>query len=227
MVSALYPDSVGTGEHFFTRRLRWRLIGAWRWPLFVVLTVVDGLIIHWLPPNGAHAALIPGVIVSSFANLLLIGAIAPWIARRLAARQGRVTARDEFPPAHSDSVRVDRVAGVLLVLATLGLLVAGLGNQKVVVVAKGAEGRAAVAARAYVMAHAPREVRANFEGTADTIILTDGRLYRICGAYNDRRRAFCMFVDTTDKHHTVVTYDNDTEPNGERYPNSQSGGEGP
>src|SRR5947209_20163846 len=226
MVSALYPDSVGTGEHFFTRRLRWRLIGAWRWPLFVVLTVVDGLIIHALPPNGAHAALIPAVIVSSFANLILIGAVAPWIARRLAARHGQTTARDEFPPAHPDSVRVDRVAAVLLVLATLGLVVAGLGNQKVVVVAKGAEGRAALASRAYVMAHAPREVRANFEGTADTIILTDGRLYRICGSYNDRRRAFCMFVDTSDKHHTKVAYDNDTEPNGERYPNSQAG-EGP
>lgn len=226
MVSGVYPDSVGTGQHFFTRRLRWRLIGAWRWPLFVVLTVVDGLIIHALPPNGAHAALIPAVIVSSFANLILIGAIAPWIARRLAARHGQTTARDEFPPAHSDSVRVDRVAAILLVLATLGLVVAGLGNQKVVVAATAAQARAGAAARAYVDAHASREVRANFEGTADTIILSDRGYFRICGSYNDRRRAFCMFVDATDKHHTKVVYDHDTEPNGERYPNTQSG-EGP
>src|SRR5947209_5876906 len=126
MVSGKYPDGVGPGEHFFARRLRWRLLGAWRWPLFVVLTVADGLIIHALPPNGASAGLIPAVIVSSFANLLLIGAVAPWIARRLAARHGERPARDEFPPAASASVRVDRVAAALLLLATLGLVVAGL-----------------------------------------------------------------------------------------------------
>jgi hypothetical protein len=213
---------VGTGEHFFARRLRWRLIGAWRWPLFVALTAVDGVILHQLPPNGTRANLIPSIIVSSFANLLLIGAIAPWIARRLAARRGEVPAPAEFPPAHHGELRVDRVAAGLLVLATLGLLAAGLGNQKVVLAATDAQDRGAVAARAYVMAHAPAEVKSNFEGTASTIVLSDRGYFRICGSFNDRRRAYCMYVDSPDKHHTSVRYDPDTEPNGQLFPNSQS-----
>ena len=35
--------------------MRWRLIGAWRWPLFLVLTVADALIIRALPPAGTRA----------------------------------------------------------------------------------------------------------------------------------------------------------------------------
>ena len=33
-------------------RLRWRLRGAWLWPAFVALTIVDGVIGHMLPPAG-------------------------------------------------------------------------------------------------------------------------------------------------------------------------------
>ena len=50
------------------RRLRWRLLGAWRWPLFVVVTIADGLIIHALPPTGARFELVPAIVICSFAT---------------------------------------------------------------------------------------------------------------------------------------------------------------
>src|SRR4051812_17810009 len=34
------------------RRLRWRLRGAWQWPAFAVLTVVDALLVARLPFQG-------------------------------------------------------------------------------------------------------------------------------------------------------------------------------
>src|SRR2546425_7144516 len=80
-----YPAGVNTADRFWTRRLRWRLLGAWRWPLFVALTVADGFIAQALPPTGGSAQLVPSMIIASFSNLFLIGLVAPWLARRLAA----------------------------------------------------------------------------------------------------------------------------------------------
>src|SRR3954470_12783022 len=121
-----------TSEQFWVRRLRWRLIGAWRWPLFLVCTVVDAFIVHELPPAGTRALFFPALFIASFGNLFLIGAVAPWLARRLAARQGTAPA-ESFPPRDHHEILVDKVASVALIAATLGLVAAGLGNQKVVV----------------------------------------------------------------------------------------------
>src|SRR5947209_19761288 len=83
------------------RRLRWRLLGAWRWPLFVVVTIADGLIIHALPPTGARFELVPAIVICSFANLFLVGVIAPWLGRRTAANRGATAGAPAgtFPPA--------------------------------------------------------------------------------------------------------------------------------
>src|SRR5690349_22410226 len=99
--------------HFFARRLRWRLIGAWRWPLFFVCTVADAFIVHELPPTGTRVLFFPALFIASFGNLFLVGAVAPWIARRLAARQGTPPAAS-FPPANHFEVLVDKVAVITL-----------------------------------------------------------------------------------------------------------------
>ena len=39
-------------ESIRLRRLRWRLRGAWQWPVFAVLTVVDAVLIARLPFQG-------------------------------------------------------------------------------------------------------------------------------------------------------------------------------
>ncbi len=79
--------SVSSQERFWTRRLRWRLRGAWQWPVFAALTLVVGLIIHLLSPTGADVDLLLAVILASFGNLFLVGLVAPWLARRLLERQ--------------------------------------------------------------------------------------------------------------------------------------------
>jgi hypothetical protein len=207
-----YAQPVSTAERFWTRRLRWRLLGAWRWPLFGLLTFLDGLIVHWLPPAGARAMLIPALIVCSFANLFLIGAVAPWIARRLAARQGEQPATPTFPPANHVELLTDKVAAAALVLATVGLVAAGLGNRPVVVAATDRLERAGEAAKQYVAAHAPEEIRRNVDAL-NTYRLDDDGFFRMCVPYDDRLKAFCMFVDA-DPRPPLVRRDPDTRPNG-------------
>jgi hypothetical protein len=197
---------------FWPRRLRWRLIGAWRWPLFAVLTVADAAIVHWLPPTGGKALFFPSLFICSFANLFLIAVVAPWLARRIAARQGTpATAPATFPPAEHAEVVVDKVASAMLVLATVGLLVAGLGNRKVVVAETDRLARAGDAVRAYVDAHGTPEIKRNIETLNNHPTQEDG-FFRMCIAYDDRTKAYCMFVDANKRPPRVVP-DRDSRPN--------------
>ena len=196
-------------ERFWTRRLRWRLLGSWRWPVFGVLTLIDGLIVDALPPAGTNARLIPAIIIASFGNLILVGAVAPWLARALRARNERAQAAGE--PAPSFEITVDHVATVLMALAAIGLVAAGLGNRRVVVAATDEVEQGAIAARTYVDAHASPEVRRNFD-TLNTHRLKDGT-FRMCVSLDDRRRAYCMFVDSRPEPPSVKP-DPDRTPNG-------------
>jgi hypothetical protein len=196
-----------SSEVFWTRRLRWRLRGALMWPAFAVFTLGDGLLLHYLPPNRTGVKLIPALIIASFANLFLLGAVAPWIARRLVARERtayRHERRDPLPP----EVILDRTATILLGVAAVGLLAAGLGNRPVIVSETNATREAAQRARDFVAAHGTPQAKANIDD-ANTRRLADG-YFRICVNLNDRARAFCMFVDT--KKNTVVR-DPDSRPN--------------
>jgi hypothetical protein len=203
---------VSTAGGFWARRIRWRLLGAWRWPLFLVLTVLDALIVVWKPPNGREALFVPALVICSFANLFLIGAIAPWLARRLVARQGQHPPSPSFPPANHLELVTDRIASAVLALGAVGLVAAGLasGKPRVCVTARACHvGDAAVS---FVNAHAPPEVRRNID-TANSYRLGDAGLFRVCIEYNDRRRAYCMFVDASKKP-ISVRRDPDTRPNG-------------
>jgi hypothetical protein len=205
---------VSTADRFWARRLRWRLIGAWRWPLFLVLTVLDALIVHWLPPNGARALLVPALVLCGFANLFLIGAVAPWLARRMVARQGQPPPSSTFPPANHLELLTDRIASITLVLATAGVLVAGAGNHKVVVAATDRLARGGAAARDFALVHGPVDVRRNAAAAnINSHELEQDGLFRMCIPYDDPTRAFCMFVDASKKPPTVKP-DGDSRPNG-------------
>jgi hypothetical protein len=206
------PVTEPAAERFWTRRLRWRLLGSWRWPVFGLLTLIDGLIVKALPPAGTSARLIPAIIIASFGNLILVGAIAPWLSRALRARNDRAQAAGEAAP--SFEITVDHVATALMALATIGLVVAGLGNRRVVVAATDEVEQAAVAARSYVDGHASPEVQRNFE-TLNTHRLKDGT-FRMCVSLDDRRRAYCMYVDPRPAA-PKVTPDPDRTPNGKYF----------
>jgi hypothetical protein len=203
---------VSTAGGFWARRLRWRLIGAWRWPLFLLLTVIDALIVVWLPPNGTSALFVPALVICSFGNLFLIGAVSPWLARRIIARQGERPPSSTFPPANHLEVLTDRIAAVALLVGLAGLLITGAGNHRTAVCDTDRVCHVGDAARAFVDAHAPAEIRRNFE-LLDSRRLGDGSLFRSCVAYDDRRRAYCMFIDAGRKPPTVRP-DGDTRPNG-------------
>src|SRR3954454_21252766 len=64
-------------ESVFWPRLRWRMRGAWQWPAFAALTVVDALLIDRLPFQGDGPDAIGAVLVAGFANLLVVAVLAP------------------------------------------------------------------------------------------------------------------------------------------------------
>jgi hypothetical protein len=195
--------------------MRWRLLGAWRWPLFLAVTVLDALVVVWLPPTGARALFVPALVICSFANLFLIGAVAPWLARRTVARQGMAKPPSStFPPANHVELLTDRIASAVLVLGLLGLVVAGLGNHKVVVAATDRLARGGEAAREFAVIHGPADVRRNARAAdINSHELQQDGLFRMCIPYDDPTRAYCMYVDASRKPPTV-RLDHDSRPNG-------------
>ena len=189
-------------ERFWASRLRWRLRGAMQWPAFVLFTLLDAVVIAELPPSVIKEPnLIVGVLAATFGNLVLIGAVAPFLARRLAQRDADETGRE---------VLQDRTATVLLAVGLLACLVSGLANRPVVVSETEATEEVGRQLRAYVERSDSDELRRNLE-TANTIRLSDG-YFRVCIARDDRRRNLCLFVDT-DKDPTEVRRDPSAQPN--------------
>lgn len=185
----------------WARRLRWRLRGGSQWPAFAVLTIVDGVLLHLLPPLASAIALIPGIIIASFSNLFLVGAIAPFLARRMIA--GRRTAAGGEPPAAGHGlpaggppyeILLDRAATGLLVAGTLGLVAAGLASRPLIVSETEATELNARVVRTYTLGHAEPEYRRNLDA-ANTIRVAEG-YFRTCIPADDRRRNWCVFVDT-------------------------------
>jgi hypothetical protein len=183
---------MATGER--VRRLRWRLRGAWQWPAFVGLTGLDGVILHALPPTGTGVRLIPGLLLSALGNLFLLAVVAPWLTRRLTERAERARAAG-VEPGPPFEVVLSRTATGLLLGGAAGLVAAGLAARPAVISETEATAANARAVRAHVLEHGSEEVRRNLD-SANTIRLAEG-YFRTCIALDDRRRAYCVFVDTT------------------------------
>jgi hypothetical protein len=197
---------VNQEQRFWPARLRWRLRAATMWPAFVLVTLLDGVLLHLLPPIGTELPLIGGILMATFGNLVLIGSAAPFIARRIGARRPGPPAT----PQAAHEVLSDRVGTVLLLAGVAGVVAAGLGNREVVVSETNATTENARAVRAYVQRSGNPELRRNLE-TANTIKLGTG-YFRTCIAHDDRLRASCFYVDTT-KEPTEVIRDPSEEPN--------------
>src|SRR4051812_44874823 len=161
---------VSPDERFWPARLRWRLRGAWLWPAFVLFTVADGVLLHLLPPvrlgfTREGMTLVFGVIVATFANLVLVGAVAPWLARRLAERPATTAAGTlgSVPHPVRRELVLDRVGTALLAAGLIGVLAAGLGSREVVVADTNATETNAKLVRDYVQRTQSPELRRNLE----------------------------------------------------------------
>jgi len=201
--SSIYAPKVSSDDRFWAARMRWRLRGALQWPAFVLFTLLDGIVIAELPPSVIEEPnLIVGVLAATFGNLVLIGAVAPFLARRLARRDDLGTTERELLQ--------DRIATIALAIGLAACLVSGLANRPVIVSETEATEEVGRELKAYVERSESEELRRNLE-TASTIRLSEG-FFRTCIARDDRRRYFCLFIDT-DKEPTEVRRDPSAEPN--------------
>jgi hypothetical protein len=191
-------------ERVWHRRLRWRLRGAWQWPAFMALTVVDAVLLVLLPPyDGAPEHLFPGVLLAGFANLLALVLLAPPLGRALRRR------RPDLPRL----VASNYAGATLVVTITTLLAAAGLAHRSAEQAEDGRRQTVAAAMHAYVVEQAPEH--RDSVGAVD-IIRIDRDYYRACIPGDDSRHWFCLFV-TTDQHPPGVTRDTEEVSNSEAY----------
>jgi hypothetical protein len=165
-------------------RLRWRLSGAWLWPSFVVLTLVDAVIVHDLPLSGDYpeslvGAWLLGAILSLIGIAFLSGLLGRGV-RRLRPDMPKTVARN--------------YGGTLITLAvTLALLAGGLIHHPVVVADRAALQDAVARATAYIGDHAPASFQANLR-MLETFPVQEPLIYRSCVADTVDTRQYCVVV---------------------------------
>ena len=191
-------------ERVWHRRLRWRLRGAWQWPAFLALTVVDAVLLVLLPPyDGAPEHLFPGVVLAGSVNLVALVLLAPPLGRALRRR------RPDLP-----RMVASNYAGAALVAAlTAGLVAGGLAHRSAAHAEVGREQAVAAAVHAYVIEQAPEHRDAL--GAID-VIRIDRDYYRACIPGDDARHWLCLFV-STDQHPPGITRDTEEVSNSEAY----------
>ena len=187
-------------ERFWRSRLRWRMRGAWLWPVFLLLTPLEGILLSALPPyDGAPPGVIGGALLAGFANLFLIAVVAPLAGRRWRRRRPdrpRVVAADQ--------------AGTALLCGLAAVIVVACVLHRPAVAARRADAAAAyTAAHDYVLDRAPA-YEAGL-GAVDTLRLAEDA-YRVCVPGPVRGRWLCLYVDT-DQQPAGVRRDASMEPN--------------
>jgi hypothetical protein len=185
-------------------RLRWRLRGAWQWPTFGVLLVVDAVLLSVLPIAGDRGPdAFAAVVLALFFNLVAVAVLGPafgWLWRRRRPELPGVVARDR-----------GGTAGLVLVTAVLAGT--GIGHRSAVT-----DQREELAVQVLVVARYVghrtepeyRQYRAHLD-EMNTISLGAG-LYRTCVPGDDPARALCLFVHT-DEAPPGVTEDPSRAPN--------------
>jgi hypothetical protein len=202
---------VATAERFWTRRLRWRLLGAWRWPAFAIFTLVDAVLLHELGTGGVRLNIPVSLILASFGNIALLAAAD--VLARLAARRRAAPGEED---THLE-VEIDRGGIALLAIGAVGLAASGAATHHLIVSETNATTANARAVEAWVGRYGAATYRRNIE-TANTAKLADN-YFRTCIANDTRDRYLCLFVDTKKKPPQVVR-DSSAEPN----PPQQRGG---
>jgi hypothetical protein len=180
------------------RRLRWRLRGAWQWPVFAVLTVVDAVLITQLPFQGDGPNALGAVWVATAANLFAVALLAPpagAVVRRLRPDLPWVIARD--------------YAGTgLLVVTSLVLLTGGLIHRSAVLDERADQKAMVAAVHDYVLNSEPAFTSGL--GSIDAVRL-EPEHYRAC-VYGAEDDPICLFVNT-DQSPAGVRRDPSRDPN--------------
>ncbi len=181
-------------ERFWRNRLEWRLRGGMQWPAFIAFTLLDAVVLWRLPPLAFRDLnVFDGVFMALFGNLVLLGAVAPFLARRLVKRRELAAAGVRTPQVEREVLQ-DRVAAVLLALGFAGCVISGLGNRPLIVSETNETEEAGRQLELFVRRSGDAELRRNFEA-ANTHRIEPG-YFRLCVPRDDRRRSICILVDT-------------------------------
>ncbi|HTP23422.1 MAG TPA: hypothetical protein VMJ65_27705 [Solirubrobacteraceae bacterium] len=164
--------------------MRWRRVGAWLWPSFVVLVGLDGVVGHLLPPAGATetivAAALLGLVLNVIAVILLSRPLG-MLVRRFRPDIPGVVARD--------------YGGTMVVFAVSAiLLAAGLAHRPAIQARQRDEGDAVARAQAWIGARAPDQFRRNVEFVS-LLTIEPGTIYRACVPSVEGNRSYCVIVD--------------------------------
>ena len=182
-------------------RMRWRRAGAWLWPSFVVLIVLDGAIGHLLPPAGTtetfYAAALLGLVLNVIAVLLLSRPLGMLI-RRFRPDIPGVVARD-----YGGTVVVFAVAAILLT--------AGLVHRPSIEARQRDSGDAIARAQAWIGDRAPDEFRRNLQFVS-LLTIQPGTIYRACVPSVHGDRSYCVIVNRNLPFQRSVTFSG-YEPN--------------
>jgi hypothetical protein len=180
-------------------RLRWRLSGAWQWPVFAVLTIVDAVVLSRLPFAGGRANLLGCLLAAGLLNVIVV-AVVPrtggWLVRRR---------RPHLPR----EVAADQAGTVGLIVLSVALVAGGLIHRPALSANDDMLNVAVREARLFAAHAAPKRylpIR-----TSDTV-QHGPDVFRTCFPGPDPRRDFCVIV-RTDEDVPIKRIDPDQRPN--------------
>ncbi|MEA2188803.1 MAG: hypothetical protein QOK16_3814 [Solirubrobacteraceae bacterium] len=178
-------EGLGTRRRQGLVRLRWRLRGAWLWPGFVVLTLLEMALLHWLPLAGQGTDFIPALLLAGSLNLIavaLLGGLGGRALRRV---------RRDMP-----KVVADNYAGTtILALMAATFVTVGLVHRPEVIDRRKAFSRQSQAVQRWVQANGDDFAAAHVR-RADTLTIEED-LWRTCVPGPDPKRWLCLIVDTS------------------------------
>lgn len=180
--------------------MRWRLRGAWLWPTFVVATVLEMGLLHWLPVQGDGAGWVGALLAAGCLNVIAVALVAG-IGGSLLRRR-----RPDLPKVVAD----DYAGTTALALVAVAFVVAGVLHRPVIAGRRAAFAEQSQAVRDWVAIHGDAFARAHVDH-ANTITVDDG-LFRTCVPKPDPRSALCLVVDTS-RSPPAVKVDSSSEPN--------------
>jgi len=182
-------------------RMRWRRAGAWLWPSFVFLIVVDGVVGHELPPAGTTESVAAAALLGLVANLLgvlLLSRPLGALLRRVRGDMPTVVARD--------------YAGTVVVLAvTAAIAGAGLAHRGAIQASERATQDAIARAQAWIGDRAPDQFRRNLRFVS-LLTIQPGTIYRACVSNPAATKSYCVIVNRSLPFDRSVSFSG-SEPN--------------
>lgn len=190
-------------EHGWLHRVRWRRRGAWLWPVFVAMTIVDAVLGHVRPLSGDSQSLAAGAIVALALNLLAVLLLSRPLGALLRRARGDVPG---FVARNYAGTGV--VLGVTIVLLAVGLL-----HHATIVADRAAMRDATIRAEAWIGDHAPADFQRDIP-LSNTFVIQPGTLYRTCVPSSSDGRSYCVIVKPRLPFARSVSFDG-YEPNAE------------